>query len=294
MFDSGSTFERWQLFELENLFRGSLLTMGIVKNNPELVRQGLEQGESPNERYTYEEDNDSIIVPNPVYTITPIVQAAVMGSLPISELLVKHGADVNLCQSNGESALANAANRGNVELTSFLLEHGADPNLRKSFGTPLALADGVAVMRVLLEHGADPNIPDGDGDLPIIGSIDANNLDEIELLVRHGTDLGYVNKQGETPVDRAKRRGNFDSVVALLKLQNKAALIPVPPRRKNQLRLVSCLSCRRHARREISKRRSRFWIPAPIRTREAPTVERPCFTARKSLLFAFSNIAVQM
>ena len=214
MLDSGSAFGRWQLFELENLFRGSLLTMGIVKNNPELVRQGLEQGENPNERYTYEEDNDSITVPNPAHTITPIVQAAVMGSLPISELLVKYGADVNLCQSNGESALANAANRGNVELTSFLLEHGADPNLRKSFGTPLALADGVAVMRVLLEHGADPNIPDGDGDLPIIGSIDANNLDEIELLIRHGTDLSYANKQGETPLDRAKRRGNFGSVVA--------------------------------------------------------------------------------
>lgn len=214
MFDSESAFGRWQLFELESLFKGSLLTMGIVKNNSELVKQGLEQGESPNKRYTYEENNDSITVPNPVYTITPIVQAAVMGSLPISKLLVEYGADVNLCQSNGESALANAANRGNVELVSFLLEHGADPNLRKSFGTPLAFADGVAVMRVLLDHGADPNIPDDDGDLPIIGSIDANSLDEIELLVRYGTDLSYANKQGETPLDRAKRRGNFGSVVA--------------------------------------------------------------------------------
>lgn len=216
MFDSRSSLGRWRLFELENYFKGSLLTMGIVKNDPDLVWQALRQGEDPNRRYSYEEDNDSITVPNSVYTITPIVQAAVIGSLPITKLLVEHGADVNLCQKNGESALDNAANRGNVELASFLLEHGADPNLRKPYGTPLALADGTAVMKVLLDYGADPNIPDSDGDLPIIGSIDAGKLDEIELLVNSGTNMGYSNNQGETPLDRARRRGNYGAVMAFV------------------------------------------------------------------------------
>lgn len=187
MFDSDNPFGRWQAFELDNFFHGSLLTMGIVKSNPEFVRQGLEQGEDPNSRYSYEEDNDSITIPNPVRKITPIVQAAVIGSLPITKLLVEYGADVNMCQQNGESALANAANRGNTELVTFLLS-----------------------------HGADPNIPDSDGDLPIIGSIDANNLDEIELLISYGTDMTYRNNQGETPLDRAKRRGNFSAVDALM------------------------------------------------------------------------------
>lgn len=229
MFDPRSTFDRWRLFRLEKFFRGSLLAMGIVENDLDLVRQGLIEGESPNSRYNYEEDNDSITIPNPVRTLTPIVQAAVVGSLPITRLLVEHGADVNLCQKNGESALANAANRGNVELSLYLLEHGADPNLRKPFGTPLAFANGAAVMRVLLDHGADPNIPDEDGDLPVIGSIDSNSLDEVELLINYGTDMNHPNKQGETPLDRAKKRGNYGSIVNLLQTagQKCAASCPV-------------------------------------------------------------------
>ena len=136
MLDNGNPFGRWKEFQLENFFRGSLLTMGIVNNDPDLVRQGLEQGEDPNARYSYEEDNDSISMPNPVRMITPIVQAAAIGSLAITQLLVDYGADVNMCQKNGESALADAANSGNIELVLYLLSHGANPNLKKPFGTP--------------------------------------------------------------------------------------------------------------------------------------------------------------
>ena len=216
VFDSKSAFRGLRQFELENFFGGSLLSMGIINNNPDMVQQGLLNGEDPNKRYSYEKDTNSITTPNPVRIITPIVQAAVIESLPITKLLVQHGANVNLCQRNGESALANAANRGNAELTSFLLEHGADPNLTKSFGTPLAMANGVTVMKMLLDHGADPNIPDSDGDLPIIGCIDMQNLQEIELLINYGTDMNHTNRLGETPIDRARKRGIYDAVLSLL------------------------------------------------------------------------------
>lgn len=97
-------FNRWRSFKLNNLYRGSLLTMGIVEANQNMVKEALEAGENPNKRYSYEVDNDSITTPNPVRKITPIVQAAVVNSLPITMLLVDYGADVNMCQENGESA----------------------------------------------------------------------------------------------------------------------------------------------------------------------------------------------
>lgn len=212
-----------QRYRLENTYRGSMLTMGVVENIPQLVKMGLENGEKPNRRYSYEEFNDSITSPNQDKIITPIVQAAVNGNLEITKLLIEHGADPNYCQQNGESALADAANRGNVELAQYLLENGANPNLKKSFGTPLAFADGVAVMKVLLEHGADPNIPDSDGDLPIIGAIDSRRMGEIKLLIEHGTDMSHKNRRGETPLDRARRWGIYEKVDELIKKRDSDA-----------------------------------------------------------------------
>lgn len=206
-----------QRYQLENTYHGSMLTMGVVENIPRLVEMGLANGEKPNRRYSYEEFSDSITSPNQERIITPIVQAAVNDNLEITKLLIEHGADPNYTQQNGESALADAANRGSVELTKYLLDNGANPNLKKPFGTPLAFADGVAVMRVLLEHGADPNIPDSDGDLPIIGSIDSNRMGEIALLIEYGTDMSHKNRRGETPLDHARRWGINEKVHELIK-----------------------------------------------------------------------------
>ena len=215
-FRMNESSRNWERFKLDNWYRGSLLAKGIAEGNPILVEEGLNNGENPNQRYSYEVDNDSITIPNPVKTITPIVQAAVNENLDITKLLIEHGADPNLCQKNGESALMDAVNRGNAEITEYLLEHGADPNLKTNAGTALIYADNVIVMKMLLDYGADPNIPDGDGDLPIIGSIDNRRMDEIELLIRCGTDMGHENKKGETPLDRASRRGILSEVKYLM------------------------------------------------------------------------------
>lgn len=214
--DVQAAYARWETFKIDTRYRSSLLTMGIVENRPNLVEQGLNEGESPNRRYSYEEDNDSITTPNRVKIITPIVQATVNGSLEIVRLLIEHGADPNLAQKNGEYALLDAANRGYVEIAEYLLDHGADPNLDTGIGTALAFADNAAIMRILLEHGADPNIPDGDGDLPIIGSIDTRRMDEIELLIAYGTDMNHKNKRGVTPLERAKMRGISKEVAQIV------------------------------------------------------------------------------
>ncbi len=202
--------------KLKNQYRGSMLVMGIVEENPRIVEQGLRGGENPNQRYSYDEDNDSVLNPYTIKTITPIVQAAVNGNIEIVKLLLEYGADPNFCQRNGETALADAANRGDTKLVNYLLEHGADPNVPTPIGTPLALADGIGVMRELLEHGADPNIPDEDGDLPIVGSIDTRRLDEIELLIKYGTNLSHRNNMHETPIDRARIRGVYDAIQRMI------------------------------------------------------------------------------
>ena len=47
---------------------------------------------------------------------------------PIVELLLEHGADIDLFGYDGLQPLVTAYLDGNVEMTKFLLEHGSNPN----------------------------------------------------------------------------------------------------------------------------------------------------------------------
>ena len=84
--------------------------------------------------------------------------------------LIKAGADLNLKNNDGQTALFWAVERGyrRVEATSTLLRAGADPNTQDNDGeTALILAARSAlseVMMVLVSAGADPDIENKDGD----------------------------------------------------------------------------------------------------------------------------------
>jgi ankyrin repeat protein len=85
--------------------------------------------------------------------------------------IVKHllarGANPNLHDEEGDTALHGAALRGNVDLLKLLLDAGANPNARNKLGgTALMWAGSYGAeeaARVLLERGADPSLKDNDG-----------------------------------------------------------------------------------------------------------------------------------
>lgn len=67
--------------------------------------------------------------------------AAKRGCLKVIEALVESGADVNLTDTNGWTALHYAANNGNKPAINYLLSKKADPNSTTQDGTtPLQLA----------------------------------------------------------------------------------------------------------------------------------------------------------
>lgn len=75
------------------------------------------------------------------------------------EELIKKGADVNVTDKDGSTALHWAAQEGDVHLCSVLLKAGADVNAGDRDGvTPLEVAasgGGIKVFRLLLKSGAD-------------------------------------------------------------------------------------------------------------------------------------------
>lgn len=165
-------------------------------------------------------------------TITPsVAMAAVRGEcVPVFELLVEHGWDVNGSVMGGQTALSALVK--NEALLGWLLEHGADPNLGppvdhrpdsapvSNSGSALNCAASVAtpeVFDLLLQHGAkiENSQPlhmaaasqEDSGRIPmmeyLIGKgVDVNGSDEARGLQAVGPPLFYAISQGQ--VEKAR------------------------------------------------------------------------------------------
>jgi len=141
---------------------------------------------------------------------TPIQAAAQLAHREIAEMLLAHGAPLDICTA---SALGMA---GKVE---EMLK--ADPGLRSATG-----AQGIPVMyfpvvggyqeiaEMLLEHGADVNAGTG-GTTSLHGAAMFNRAYMAKWLLSHGADPVLVNYEGKTPLEFAQDSGSGE-VAALL------------------------------------------------------------------------------
>jgi len=93
------------------------------------------------------------------YGFTPLIEAAIADHAGIAHLLLSAGAEVDLKDMTGSTALHWAAENNNLALAKELLERGADPNAYNLSGQPLGVLPflrGQREMRRLLEsHGAN-------------------------------------------------------------------------------------------------------------------------------------------
>ncbi len=100
---------------------------------------------------------------------TALMVAALDGHAQIAEALLALGANADLCDRNGTSALMEAARAGSVPIIQALGKRKVDPNRRDSLGrTALIIACGSRtaneeVVRALLSLGADPALAANDG-----------------------------------------------------------------------------------------------------------------------------------
>ena len=65
------------------------------------------------------------------YGVTPLHEAATIGSAPIVNALLRAGATADATYGEGETPLMLAARTGNLEAVTLLLEAGANVNARR-------------------------------------------------------------------------------------------------------------------------------------------------------------------
>ena len=128
--------------------------------------------------------------------MTPLQWAARTGESKILEKLLAGGADPNIPDKYGYSALHWAARNGNKDITKQLLANGANPNIQThevSKETPLheiptwpilwwKKGDKEGVLKELLAAGANPDIPNGFGDTLLDNT---KNFSTITQLCQH-------------------------------------------------------------------------------------------------------------
>jgi uncharacterized protein len=126
--------------------------------------------------------------------ITPLMASVCSpySDATMSLTLIRAGADVNIVDSDGETALSCATSR-TLEVIEELLKRGANPNIqskRFSGETPLHLAamnGSTQTVELLLRYGANPAIRNNEGQTPL--DITNVKFDEVrKLLSSHSTD----------------------------------------------------------------------------------------------------------
>jgi ankyrin repeat protein len=133
----------------------------ITPADPRAVRlmNALREGDVPALRKLLRDDRGAVNL-KAAGGSTPLMYAAIYGDADTVRMLLEAGADPNLRNEAGATALLWAVD--DLDKTRLLLKAGADANSRSSDGrTPLLAATGrvgcAEVVKLLLDHGANPS-----------------------------------------------------------------------------------------------------------------------------------------
>jgi ankyrin repeat protein len=139
------------------------------------------------------------------YKDTPLIVAAAYGHTEVVKLLLEKGAQVNMGNEGGETALHYAARHGHTKVMRILLEHGADPKSKGTgCGTPLqwAVRGGQRQsVKTLLDYGVDINQRGTDGETAL-STAASEYPDIVSFLISLGADVNTRADNDCTPLQR--------------------------------------------------------------------------------------------
>ena len=151
----------------------------------------------------------------------PLVAAVKSLDRSTARSLIRQGADVNLAQPDGTTALYWAAEKNDPELVGLLIQAGADANAASRYGyTPLfmaALNGNGAIVEALLKAGGNSNAATSDGETPLMIAARTGIVSAVSVLLAHGANPNAVEQQrGQTALMWAAGEGHAEVIEALI------------------------------------------------------------------------------
>ncbi|CAN5260057.1 hypothetical protein BH09SUM1_BH09SUM1_25080 [soil metagenome] len=138
------------------------------------------------------------------------IEAVLKNDIELLRACLASGADADLSDKVGRTALIHATIDGREEFVEALLNHGADPTTQDSLGfSPLHYAAQgyfAKIAAMLIACGAPIDLEDAQGNTPLFRAVfHAKNRPEVvHLLLDSGADRNHKNKEGISPVELAK------------------------------------------------------------------------------------------
>jgi ankyrin repeat protein len=141
--------------------------------------------------------------------LTPLHIAAMKGSLVMTKILVKNGADLEVTDSQDHTPLLKALVARNAIVADYLFKSGAklDPNSALHETARLGSADR-DVIEFLIRQGAILDNTDTDGNTPLHSAILNDQRVVAKYLINRGANLEIRNRAGMTPLALAITRKN--------------------------------------------------------------------------------------
>jgi ankyrin repeat protein len=219
------------------------LMWASARRHPEMIELLLAHGASINARSTPRNYQRHVTAEGRPKTLdsggfTPLLYAARENCIACVDVLLEHGADIDLPDPDGVSPLLLAIMNANWDLAKKLIDAGADVDQWDIFGeAPLFTAvgqrqridgghasidppnetKGIDIVRLLLEHHANPNMQlffkpahvRGNtstltrGSTSLIRAAANDDIEVVKLLLAHGADAKLYMADRQTPIHAA-------------------------------------------------------------------------------------------
>ena len=221
--------DMWNVSKFESAYTCPPLFLAAANGNLDILSYLFEQGGNVNASSS-SEYADPWSLPSefddflPIWR-TPLIVALTNGHNDAFTFLIDKGADVNLQDHVGYTALHHAVESRNFDAVSCLVHNGADVNLFTSINkhTPLMSAcqfHNMDAINVLLNKGADVNLQDRDGK----SALHFACSDICYWLIQNLADVNICDNHNCTPLMQASSKSDIKKVAMLVENQAKVDL----------------------------------------------------------------------